>query len=179
MIPVNMVLLIEKLNLEEFMMKKLLALLLMVVMSVTLLAGCGTDPVQADFENYLNYEMTDVNANYSKLTEEVGKWESYGDDAELVTSINQVLLPLVDGSLEALADINPATEEIKAVKEKYVKVMDAYKEAFELLAEGCETQEDATINAGAQKLEEAVDLLDAYNKALEEIAAQFDMEIEY
>ena len=29
-------------------MKKLLALLLMVVMSVTLLAGCGTDPIQAD-----------------------------------------------------------------------------------------------------------------------------------
>ena len=31
-------------------MKKIFALLLMAVMSVTLLAGCGTDPVQADYE---------------------------------------------------------------------------------------------------------------------------------
>ena len=54
-------------------MKKLLALLLMVVMLVTLLAGCGTDPVQADLENFLNVEMTEVNADYTKITEEVGK----------------------------------------------------------------------------------------------------------
>ena len=51
-------------------MKKIFALLLMVVMSVTLLAGCGTDPVQADLENFLNVEMTEVNADYTKITDE-------------------------------------------------------------------------------------------------------------
>ena len=62
---------------------------------------------------------------------------------------------------------------------KYVKVMDTYKVAFETLAEGCETQEDVTINAGSEKLEEAVVLLDEYNKALETIAAEYDLEVEY
>ncbi len=160
-------------------MKKLLAILLMVVMSVTLLAGCGTDPIQADLENYLNVEMTDVNADYTKITEEVGKWEEYEDDNGILTSINDTLLPLVEASLTALKDINPETEEVKAIKDKYVKVMDAYKVAFETLAEGCETQEDATINAGTAKLEEAVGLLGEYNKALEELAAEYDLEVEY
>ena len=160
-------------------MKKIFALLLMVVMSVTLLAGCGTDPVQADLENFLNVEMTDVNINYNRLTEEVGKWEAYEDDAQILASINDTLLPLVDASITALKDINPETEEVKAIKDKYVKVMDAYKAAFETLAEGCETQEDETINAGSAKLEEAVELLDEYNKALEELAAKFDLEVEY
>ena len=160
-------------------MKKILALLLMVVMSVTLLSGCGTDPVQADLENFLNVEMTDVNINYNRLTEEVGKWETYEDDAQILASINDTLLPLVDASITALKDINPETEEVKAIKDKYVKVMDAYKAAFETLAEGCETQEDETINAGSAKLEEAVELLDEYNKALEELAAKFDLEVEY
>lgn len=160
-------------------MKKIFSLLLMVVMSVTLLAGCGTDPIQADLENFLNVEMTEVNADYTKITEEVGKWEAYEDDAQILASINDTLLPLVESSLTALKDINPETEEVKAIKDKYVKVMDTYKVAFETLAEGCETQEDATINAGSEKLEEAVGLLDEYNKALETIAAEYDLEVEY
>ena len=44
-------------------MKKIFALLLMAVMSVTLLAGCGTDPVYEDLSNYLNVEMVEVNAD--------------------------------------------------------------------------------------------------------------------
>ena len=78
-----------------------------------------------------------------------------------------------------MSGINPQTEEVKAIKDKYVKVMDAYKTGFEALSEGCETQEEATINAGSQKLEEAVELLDEYNKALEELAKEHGSEIEY
>ena len=160
-------------------MKKILALLLMVVMSVTLLAGCGTDPIQADFENFLNVEMTEINADYTKLTEEVGKWETYEDDNAILASLNDVLLPIVDGSLTALEDINPETEEVKSIRAKYVKVMQAYREGFEALAEGCETQDEATINEGSEKLEEAVALLDEYNKALEDLASEYGLEIEY
>ena len=160
-------------------MKKIFALLLMVVMSVTLLAGCGTDPVYEDLSNYLNVEMVDVNADYEKLTAEVGTWETLEDDNAIKKSIEDTLLPLVNGSLEKLTEINPATEEVKEIKDKYVKMMDAYKASFEILAEGCETQEEATINAGSQKLEEAVELLDEYNKALEDLAKEHGSEVEY
>ncbi|MBQ4145495.1 MAG: hypothetical protein IJD36_02590, partial [Clostridia bacterium] len=85
----------------------------------------------------------------------------------------------VNGSLEKLKDITPETEEVKAIKDKYVKVMETYKTGFEALSEGCETQEEATINAGSQKLEEAVELLDEYNKALEDLAKEHGSEVEY
>ena len=160
-------------------MKKIFALLLMVVMSVTLLAGCGTDPVYEDFSNYLNVEMVEVNAEYEKLTAELGTWETLEDDIAIKKSIDDTLLPLVNGSLEKLKDINPKTEEVKAIKDKYVKVMETYKTGFETLSEGCETQDEATINAGSQKLEEAVELLDEYNKALEELAKEHGSEVEY
>lgn len=160
-------------------MKKLLALLLMLVMSVTLLAGCGTDPVYEDLSNYLNVEMVEVNAEYEKLTAEVGTWETLEDDIAIKKSIDDTLLPLVNGSLEKLGGINPETEEVKAIKDKYVKVMDTYKVAFETLAEGCETQDEATINTATEKLEEAVSLLDEYNKALEELAKEHGSEVEY
>ena len=160
-------------------MKKIFSLLLMVVMTVTLLIGCGSDPVYDDLENFLNVEMVEVNAEYEKLTAEVGTWETLEDNIAIKKSIDDTLLPLVNGSLEKLKDINPETEEVKAIKDKYVKVMETYKTGFETLSEGCETQDEATINAGSQKLEEAVELLDEYNKALEELAKEHGSEVEY
>ena len=159
-------------------MKKIFVLLLMVVMSVALLAGCG-DPVYDDLSNYLNVEMVEVNADYEKITAEVGTWETLEDDNAIKKSIEDTLLPLVNGSLEKLTEINPATEEVKEIKDKYVKMMDAYKASFEILAEGCETQDEATINAGNEKLEEALELLDDYNKALEDLAKEHGSEVEY
>ena len=70
-------------------MKNLLALLLMVVMSVALLAGCG-DPVYDDLSNYLNVEMKEVNADYEKITAEVGTWETLEDDTAIKKSIDLI-----------------------------------------------------------------------------------------
>ncbi len=159
-------------------MKKLLALLLTLIMSATLFAGCS-DPVYDDLSDFLNVQMTEVNAEYVSLTEEVGKWSTFEDDTAIAESLNNVLIPLVDSSLAKLENITPATDEVKALKEKYVDVMDAYKKGFTALLEGCETQEDATINEGYAALEEAVTLLDEYNKGLEDLAKEFGAEIEY
>ena len=159
-------------------MKKIFALLLMMVMSITLLTGCS-DPVYDDLSNFLNVEMKQVNEDYVKITEEVGRWEEMEDDIALSKSLSDVLIPLVDASLENLEEIDPATQEVEELKKKYVKVMDAYKKGFEALLEGCETQDEATINAGNDAVLEGVNLLDEYNKALEELADSHGAEIEY
>ncbi|MBO5136626.1 MAG: hypothetical protein J6C17_04565 [Clostridia bacterium] len=159
-------------------MKKFLALLLMAVMTVTCLAGCG-DPVYDDLENYLNVEAVNVNINYKALTEELSKWETFETDAELATSLNDVLIPLVDASLTELNGINPETAEVKELKAKYVMVFESYKKGFEALSEGCVTQDEATINAGYESLGEGVELLDEYNAGLEALASEYGSEIEY
>ena len=69
--------------------------------------------------------------------------------------------------------------EVKEIKDKYVKMLNAYKASFETLSEGCETQDEATINTGNEKLEEALELLDDYNKALEDLAKEHGSEVEY
>ena len=45
-------------------------------MALTLLTGCG-DLVYDDFSNYLNVEMTEVNANYEKIKTEAGRWGEF------------------------------------------------------------------------------------------------------
>lgn len=159
-------------------MKKILALLLMVVLATSLLTGCS-DPVYDDLSNFLNVEMVQVNADYEALKAELATWETMTDDATLANHINTVLVPLVDGSLKALDNINPATEEVKEIKAKYVKVIETYKEGFVTLAAGCATQDDATINTATDLIASAVDYLNEYNAALETLAAEHGAEIEY
>ncbi len=159
-------------------MKKLFALLLAVVMSFTLLTACG-NPVYDDFENYLNVETAEINANYEKITAEAATWAEIEDDAALVASLKDTLLPLVEDSLTKLADVNPKTEEVKAVKNKYVAVMEAYKEGFSDILAGFEAEDADQINAGNDKINSALTLLDEYNGALEALASELGAEIEY
>ena len=159
-------------------MKKLVAFLVMMVMAAAMLAGCG-NPVYDDFENFLNVEMAEVNGNYEKITAEAGTWETLEEDADIMKSLSEVLIPLVDDSLKKLEAINPATEEVKALKDKYVKVMDAYKKGFEFVLEGFNTESEDTINAGNDSINAGIALLDEYNAALEELAKEVGAEIEY
>lgn len=159
-------------------MKKLLAIILMAVMTITVLAGCS-NPIYDDLSNYLNNEMAEINADYTNLTTEVAKWADFEDDAALAESINTVLLPLVDGMLTKLEAVSPATEEVKALKAKFAEMLESYKTGFETLAEGCVTQDDATIEAGNAGIEKGIELLDEYNTALEALAKQVGGEIEY
>ncbi len=159
-------------------MKRFLALVLALVMGLAMLTGCS-DPVYDDFEKYLNEDMVDVNANYEKIKAEAATWADVEDTDELIKSVNDTLLPLVNDSLTKLDAINPATEEVKALKEKYVAVMNAYKEGFEIILDAIEANDVEMMEDGNAKLTEGIELLDEYNKAMEALAAEVGAEIEY
>lgn len=158
-------------------MKKIVSLLLMAVMALTLLTGCG-NPVYDEFENFINVEMVEVSANYEKITAEAGKWAEYEEDAQLMASINDIMLPLVNDSLDKLEKINPETEEVKEIKAKYVKVMDAYKEGFTLILASLQAQDAEKMNAGDAKINEGITFLNEYNEALKALAEEVGAEIE-
>ena len=82
-------------------------------------------------------------------------------------------------SLTKLEGINPETEEVKAVKAKYVKIMEAYKAGFSEILEGVQELSEEKMTAGSEKVEQALVLLDEYNAALETLAEQVGAEIEY
>ena len=138
--------------------KKVMAGMLMGIMVIGMLTGCGGDPVADDFEKFLNTDMVDVNANYDKIKEESAKWGDLETNEEIKDSI---------------------TDEVKAIKEKYVKVMEAYKEGYTKMLEACDTNDEQTVTEATEKIDEGIKLLDDYNNALESLAKEKDMKIEY
>lgn len=160
-------------------MKKIITILLIAVMSLTILVGCGNSAYD-DFENFLNKDMVSINANYDAIKAESARWgDDIEENADIEASLVDVLLPLVNDSLDKLNDINPTTDDVKQIKEKYVSVMQAYKDGFEKILEGIRENDSDKVLEGGEKLENGTVLLDDYNAALEELAAQFGAEIEY
>lgn len=130
-------------------------------------------------EKFLNTDMVDVNANYDKIKEESAKWGDLETNEEIKDSINNGIMPNIDDSLDKLSKIKPETDEVKAIKEKYVKVMEAYKEGYTKMLEACDTNDEQTVTEATEKIDEGIKLLDDYNKALESLAKEKDMKIEY
>ena len=160
-------------------MKKLLALSLVLIMIPTFLTACFSDPVADELEKFLNTDMVTINENYEALKAELGKWEGFETDEQIVTSLKDVLIPNVDASLDMLSKIELTTDEIKSIKDKYKKVLDTYKEGFETMLEGANNGDSALLENGAVKLEEGVTFLDEYNSALESLASLKGLTIEY
>jgi hypothetical protein len=160
-------------------MKKTMILLLAMVMAIGVLTGCGTDPVAVELEKFLNTDMVEINAKYEDLKKEVAKWDSLEDDAALVASNKGTVLPNIDACLELLSKIELQTEDVKEIKAKYQKVLEVYKEGYQSMQSAAEAGDAAAVEAAGAKIDEGIKLLDEYNKALEALAKEKDMKVEY
>ena len=163
-------------------MKKLVKIVLGIVASAMVigaLSGCMSDPVADDFTKFMNEDMVEVNANYEALKAESGKWESFETNEEMTNSISNVILPNINESLDKLAAIEPQTDEVKAIKDLYVKMLNTYKEGYEIMLEACNTDDETLVDQASAKIEEGLKLLGEYNSALEKLAKEKDLEVQY
>jgi len=160
----------------ECIMKKTLALILALVMCFSLLTACG-NPIQADFEQFLNVDMVDVNANGDAIAEEFEKFESFTTEAEWIDCLNGIV-PMLDDSLTKLAAINPETAEVQALKAKYTSAMEAYKEAVVLILEGFNNADEAKLTEGNEKLNEGIAFINEYNEDSIALAEELGLTIE-
>ena len=159
-------------------MKKWIAGMLVMVMSLAFLAGCGADPVAEELEKFINEDMKEVLVLYDEIATEAGRWGELETDADIIASLEGTLLPKIDASAAILKDIAPETEEVKALKAKFDEVITAYKEGFGQILEGAKAEDAEKMTAGSARVEEGVAFCDAYNQAAEALAAEKGLTIE-
>lgn len=145
--------------------------MLVFVLSITLLVGCG-NPVGEDLENFINYEMSEINENYYSIKTEAANWSNLTDAADVEASITDVLLPLISDTLDKLDNVNPETDEVKALKDKYVEMMETYNEGFSEFLDGIYEGDADKMASGQGKITAGQELHKEYNAAVDDLAAQ-------
>lgn len=159
-------------------MKKALALILTVVMSLTLLTACMSDPVADEFEKFVNVDMVDVNAAFEIVTDEATRIADFESNDALLKSINETLIPNCEKALDLLSKITLETEEVKALRDKFADAISHYKEGFEYYITGFANNDADTIIKGNDVISEGVELVKAYNDAALALAEEKGFEFE-
>ncbi len=134
--------------------------------------------VADDLENYMNVEMAEINESFKTISDEISAWDT--DDVEgIIANISDVLLPIIEDSLDKIEEVSPATEEVQNLKDMYEDVLLAYGDGFASIIEAYENDDEAAMDEALAKTSDALDLVGEYNAALEELAKANGMTVEY
>ena len=134
--------------------------------------------VADDLENYMNVEMAEINESFNTISDEISAWDT--DDVEgIIANISDVLLPIIEDSLDKIEEVSPVTEEVQNLKDMYENVLLAYGDGFASIIEAYENDDEAAMDEALTKTSDALDLVGEYNAALEELAEANGMTVEY
>ncbi len=134
--------------------------------------------VADDLENYMNVEMAEINESFNTISDEISAWDT--DDVEgIIANISDVLLPIIEDSLDKIEEVSPVTEEVQNLKDMYEDVLLAYGDGFASIIEAYENDDEAAMDEALTKTSDALDLVGEYNAALEELAEANGMTVEY
>ena len=159
-------------------MKKIITCLFALIMGLSLLTGCG-DAVADEFETFLNTDMVEINAKYEDLKTELTKWSNFETDVEMIDSLKNVIIPNIDEELAMLDAIELTTDEVKEIKAKFKTMLDKYKEGYELMLTALEASDAEALEKGLSVVQEGLTALEEYNKALESLATEKGMTVQY
>lgn len=159
-------------------MKNIITTILALLIFVTVLAGCGSDPVQDDLINYINNQLPAIATLEKKVTSEYEaiKSDSNADDAAFAAKLKDVIIPAATELTTKAKETVPATEEVKQLHDKYIKAVTLQSEAFNILLDAAEKSDEALAKTGAEKLSEAEKIANEYLTDLETLKKDHGVE---
>jgi len=143
---------------------KYIAFFLVLFLISLSLFGCSSDPVRQDLYNYAYKELPKITALYSKIEREYESvsGENYTDDKTISNAIKNVIVPQSLSLIDAAKAIVLTTEEVKAVHEKLITVINTQNSALNILLSAHETQDYDKIALANEKLETAKKYMSDY-----------------
>ena len=88
-------------------------------------------------------------------------------------------MPLVEDSLEKLEKITPETDEVKDLKDTYVKAMEQYQEGFNVILEGVQEIDTEKMEAGKDNISAALEYIEEYNTDIKALAKEVGAKVEF
>lgn len=159
-------------------MKKIMGIITALLICVTALTACGSDPVQDDLINYINNQVPAIAELENKVTTEYAavKGDSNADDAMFAAKLKDVIIPANNELIAKAKATVPATEEVKKVHEKYIASVTAQNEAFTLLLEAAQKNDEELVKTANAKLTDSEKISEEFLTGLEALKKEHNVE---
>lgn len=155
--------------------KSIMSVFAMLAAVCMLFTACGQDPVAKEIQDFANTKMKPVNEQYQKFSEDYNAISSHTTD--YVDYINDTLIPEVDGIISGVEEISTEHDEVTDLKEKYLKVMNGYRNAMQKCADAVANEDSEGLMSASEDLEQVTEDLNTYNTTLKDLGEKYDMKV--
>lgn len=144
-----------------------------------LLFGCGGDPVQKDLINYVNVELPKVAQLESEAITayRAVEGDNYTSDSLVYATLTETVIPKYEAFSSVLESIKPATTDIMAMHEEYIKAAGEQMEAFKLITIAIKNQDATVITKANEDLKKAQGVLTQWRADLTEQCKKHKVEL--
>ncbi|MDZ5471331.1 hypothetical protein SM124_06180 [Bacillus sp. 31A1R] len=147
---------------------------------LVILTGCFGNPVQDDLLNYINEEIQPLADLETKAMDAYDSvtGANYTDDQTTYNTIKDEVVPTYRDFIDKLEAIKPETEEVSKLHEQYIDAANMQHSAFIIILDALEKADTGLITEANDKLAEARKGIRSYQKDLEKLAEENNVEFE-
>lgn len=154
--------------------------LVVFLLLMSTLVGCGSNPVQDDLITYINDSLPSLAEQELEAIElyESVSGPNYIDDETMYYTIFDEVIPKYGDFIDDLEKIEVKTDELNEIHELYIEAANLQNSAFLTIITALEEQNSEKINEANGKLTDARKMIRDYQKKLSTLAEENDVEIE-
>lgn len=160
-------------------MKKIISMTIVFCFLISLMTGCGKDnEIKVDLQKYIS-DLALIQEEHDLA---VNTYNSYfsgqsNDPKVLLQLLNDTIIPTYEEYLISLDAVVPVTDEVKALKDKYVDVINTEYEAMKIIDKTLKDMKTDSLSEANTKLADAAALYEEYKKELSDLAIENDIVI--
>lgn len=160
-------------------MKKIISMTIVFCFLISLMTGCGKDnEIKVDLQKYIS-DLALIQEEHDLA---VNTYNSYfsgqsNDPKVLLQLLNDTIIPTYEEYLISLDAVVPVTDEVKALKDKYVDVINTEYEAMKIIDKTLTDMKTDSLSEANTKLADAAALYEEYKKELSDLAIENDIVI--
>ena len=164
-------------------MKKMLSFTVLIILSMMCIVGCGGDPKQEEFLNYVNgNDVKAMGEIENKLLESYGSvtGDNYKDDDTMYKEIEKNTITYANKLNEKATKVASTIEDekLKAVHEKYLKYTSKMQSIMTKLLKALKEQDLDKASEANELINEANQYMLDYRDELKKLATEYDVELD-
>ena len=159
-------------------MKKIGSVVLVLVMALATLTGCGTTEKQEAIMKYVNEDMKAASTDYTAFSTAMSETETLQDDEEVKSKITDVTLPAAEKVLAEISKIKSSDSEVQALHDKFVAAMTKIRDAYSARLDALDAGDADAYSAATQDITDGNSEIAAYNTAYKKLCDDNDVTLE-
>lgn len=166
----------EKKPLPFYKKRWFLPVVIAAAILIVIIIASGSDPVQDDLIDYINNDLSQIEPLETEVLELYEEAKGSSSDYAMYVMLRDEVLPKAKEWQKAAEGVVAETDEVKALHEVYIGIVNDNYNAFVIMLAALENQDFSAVASANEKLDEAKAGAREFKSQLESLMKEHDVE---